>query len=104
MCELISKHPENVWSQFYHMEVDGQIHYVYEAHIYRGYGMACNTPSECLYLLIDQEMYESEQSDIRSGPLLYRTDLFDSARINEGVAQGIRHLMAYRAQGNNTAT
>lgn len=100
MCELVSKHPENVWCQFYHIEVDGQIHYVYEVHIYRGYGMACNTPVECLYLLISREMYESEQSDICSGPLLYRTDLFDSKRINEGVVQGIRRLMAHRAEKN----
>lgn len=103
MFELVSKHPENAWCKYYHIEVDGQIHYVYEGYILTGYGMTC-TPSDYRYLLISHEMYDSEHP-LCSGPMLYSSETCDSPqRINEGVAQGIRRLMAQRASQNSTTT
>ena len=68
IAELISKDPGNVWCPYYHVLLDDKMYYVYERHVFSGYGIAANLPDHSEFYLIDQAAYEAES--VSRGKLL----------------------------------
>lgn len=72
MTDLVSKDPRNAWCPYYHVQVDGRMYYVYERHVFVGYGMAANLPDHSEFYLISQDAYEAET--VTQGEYLCRTN------------------------------